>query len=327
MKLMRLKYIPQLRSIPVVTVDDITLRDSRREREVPVRIYYPQAQGLFPIIIFSHGAGGSKEAFSSLSCFWASCGYICIHPTHLGNDSSLVKTGGLQAVKQYVNDPRFWQVRPHDVSFLIDSLGELKHRLPDLREKMDESRIGMSGSSYGAYVTMLVAGAIIDTPWEQGVSFRDDRASAFLCISPQGTGKYGLNTHSWSKIEAPMLTISGSKDQGWEAQPPSWRLEAFSYLPPGDKYHVLLEGANHASYDESKDIARPFARRVTQNLTIADKDSSPYWQKQKRIRTYLQNASIVFWDAYLKQENSAKEFLKSDALQVNTNGEVSVFSK
>jgi predicted dienelactone hydrolase len=320
-------YKPKVEFLSVVAVDNITLRDTRRDREIPLRVYYPRAEGSFPIIFFSHGAGGSKEAYSSLSCFWASCGYICIHPTHFGNDSTTLIESGLQAVKKYINDPRVWSVRPQDISFLIDSLEELKYRIPPLKDIMDEARIGISGSSYGAYVTMLLAGAKIDTPWEPDVTFCDHRASAFLAISPQGTGKYGLNPYSWSQIQAPMLMLSGTQDQGWDGEPASWRLEAFKYMPPGDKYQVLIEGAHHASYDENKLRGQALHRIVTRNFQTSDADMADYWKRQKRIRNYVQNASIPFWDAYLKHEDSAKEFLQSDALQVLSGGEISICMK
>lgn len=320
-------YKSKVKSLTVVAVDNITLRDTRRERQIPLKVYYPQGKGLFPIIFFSHGAGGSKKAYSSLSCFWASCGYICIHPTHFGTDSTTLIENGLQVVKKYINDPRVWSVRPEDISFLIDSLDGLKCRIPPLKDIMDEARIGISGSSYGAYVTMLLAGAKIDTPWEPDVTFANQRASAFLAISPQGTGKYGLNPYSWNQIQAPMLIVSGTQDQGWDGEPASWRLEAFKYMHPGDKYQVLIEGAHHASYDGDKVTGQTLHRLVTRNFRASDAEMTEYWKRQKRIPNHVQNVSIAFWDAYLKHEDSAKEFLQSDALQVLSDGEVSIFRK
>lgn len=320
-------YIPKSQSLTVGVVDDITLMDSRRDRKLPVRIYYPQEQGSFPVIIFSHGAGGSKEAFSSLSSFWCSCGYICIHPTHLGNDFSPLRETNLQELKNYVNDPKTWSIRPKDISFLIDSFDELKRQVPPLSERMDETRVGISGHSFGAYVTLLLAGAIVEIPGEQSSSFADNRASAFLAMSPQGTGQYGLNKQSWSQIKAPVLTVSGSKDQGWNRQHPSWRLEAFSYMPPGEKYHTLIVGANHFSYGDQKVINRTFQRLLRPKSNLLNIDISRNFVMEERIRSYVRDATITFWDAYLKQENSAKEFLKSEEFQAYSHGEVSVFMK
>ena len=39
-----------------------TWYDARRRRDVPVRIYLPEAVGeIFPVIIFSHGLGASRD--------------------------------------------------------------------------------------------------------------------------------------------------------------------------------------------------------------------------------------------------------------------------
>jgi hypothetical protein len=98
-------------------------------------------------------------------------------------------------------------------------------------------------------------------------------------------------------------------------------------MHPGDKYHVLIEGAHHASYDDTKLRGPTLHRIVTRKFKASDAEMADYWKRQKRIRNYVQNASIAFWDAYLKHEDSAQEFLQSDALQVFSGGEVSVLMK
>lgn len=128
-------YTPKSVSLKVAIANNITLIDQKRDRQLPIKIYYPHAPGLFPVIIFSHGAGGSKEAFASLSTFLASCGYICIHPTHYGNDVNTLSESGMQEVKKYVYDPQIWQVRPLDITFIIDSFAQLQQKIPALKGK------------------------------------------------------------------------------------------------------------------------------------------------------------------------------------------------
>ncbi|MCY7292883.1 MAG: hypothetical protein LH615_11955, partial [Ferruginibacter sp.] len=88
-------YTPKYTSLTVAIANHITLIDQKRDRQLPLKIYYPQAPGLFPVIIFSHGAGGSKTAFASLSTFLASCGYICIHPTHYRHNVNILRESGM----------------------------------------------------------------------------------------------------------------------------------------------------------------------------------------------------------------------------------------
>src|SRR5271170_3301939 len=62
--------------------------DASRNRKVPVKIYYPNtSDGVFPVIIFSHGLGGSREGYEYLGRHWAACGYVSVHVQHLGSDN------------------------------------------------------------------------------------------------------------------------------------------------------------------------------------------------------------------------------------------------
>src|SRR5271168_4571650 len=40
-------------------VSDIMLHDARRNKDLHLRAFYPEAPGHYPVIVFSHGAGGS----------------------------------------------------------------------------------------------------------------------------------------------------------------------------------------------------------------------------------------------------------------------------
>ena len=46
----------------VAATDNIVLRDAARDKDRARKAYYPEEPGPFPVIVFSHGAGHSKEA-------------------------------------------------------------------------------------------------------------------------------------------------------------------------------------------------------------------------------------------------------------------------
>ena len=69
------------------TAADIVLRDAQRNKDLHVKVTYPKADGKFPVIVFSHGFGGSKDTYASLTEYWAARGYVVIQPTH--DDSTL----------------------------------------------------------------------------------------------------------------------------------------------------------------------------------------------------------------------------------------------
>ena len=320
-------YLKAGSTVSNVGAVDITLNDARRNRPLPARIYYPQEDGSFPVIIFSHGAGGSRESFSYLSRFWASSGYVCIHPTHFGSDLSVLQRIGLQALLETTNDPEVWSERPQDISFIIDSLEKIEQQVPQLKGKINSSFIGVSGHSYGAYTSMLLAGAVIAMPGDETASFRDDRVWVFLGISPPGTGRQGLNLGSWDRINAPLMTVSGTEDLGLEGKPASWRMEAFKYMSPIDKYHVLVKGANHFSFDPDVSTTRTTSQRRARGNNLSTARNQLELESKKLIKIYLQSASIAFWDAYLKFQKPAKEYLKSESLQTYSNGDVTIFAK
>src|SRR5258705_6300260 len=68
--------------ISVVLEADVTLTDSSRSREIPVHVAYPEGAGPFPVIVFSHGAGGSGLTYKALAHFWATHGFVVLAPTH-----------------------------------------------------------------------------------------------------------------------------------------------------------------------------------------------------------------------------------------------------
>ena len=46
--------------------------DATRDRDVPVKIYFPKdGAGPFPVVLFSHGLGGSREGYEYLGRHWA----------------------------------------------------------------------------------------------------------------------------------------------------------------------------------------------------------------------------------------------------------------
>src|ERR1700712_5603134 len=63
--------------------------DAARARDLPVKLYFPvEGVAPFPVIIFSHGVGGSREAFSYLGETWASHGYVAVFLQHPGTDEA-----------------------------------------------------------------------------------------------------------------------------------------------------------------------------------------------------------------------------------------------
>ena len=81
---------------PYLVVSELlSWQDAARDRPVPVKIYSPATgKGPFPVIVFSHGLGGSREGYEYLGRQWASQGYVAVHVEHLGSDTFLYVDAG-----------------------------------------------------------------------------------------------------------------------------------------------------------------------------------------------------------------------------------------
>jgi dienelactone hydrolase len=286
------QYSPASGPYKVITVEVIALHDSARNKDIPIKIYYPDGAGPFPVIIFSHGALASKENYSAFGEFWASCGYVSIHPSHA---DSVADSGFRGSLREALSDPHAWENRPKDVSFIIDSLAHVEDFAPQLRGKLDLRHIGVGGHSFGAYTASLIAGTTIFLSGKsEPQSFADKRVSAVVMLSPQGEGIMGLNAHSWDTLRLPMLLMYGSRDFGPFGQEPVWRSEAFEKAPAGNKYEVELKGGTHMGF------AAPFSGGGGHRVEVF---------QCAKLET------LAFWDAYLRQDPLARQYVESHGLE------------
>ena len=276
----------------VLTIEAVVLHDEGRHRSIPIKIYYPDAAGPFPVIVFSHGALASKDAYSALGRYWASAGYVSVHPSHA---DSVADSGFRGTLRGAIGDPRAWKDRPRDVSFVLDSLAHVARFAPPLAGKLDLGRIGVAGHSFGAYTAALIGGTAVHFPGMQDPQrFADPRVAAVVLLSPQGEGCMGLTADSWDQLRLPVLVMYGSRDFGPFGQPPAWRNEAFLRSPPGDKYDVELEGATHM--------------RFAGSLAAAGDPPDPLF-------LCVELETRAFWDAYLKRDPEARRRLASQRLE------------
>lgn len=266
--------------------------DVRRSRTVPVKVYLGKSRAPQPVVLFSHGLGGSRENNAYLGRHWAAAGYVAVFMQHAGSDNEVLKAARvgekLAALKAAVGVVASRE-RFADVSFVIDQL-ELWNKQDghELRGRLNLNRIGMSGHSYGAVTTLAVAGR----KFPLNLSFHDERIDAFLAMSPQ-PGKGLEPSKAFGQIVKPFLCMTGTKD----ASPidptfkPSARREVYTALPAGDKYQLVFEGGEHFAFGDSR------GRRTR--------------GRNPKHHPAIQEISVHFWNAYLKDDTNSKRWLKS----------------
>ncbi len=158
---------------------DIDWADSRRQRPVPVRLYLPQGGGPVPLVVFSHGIGGSRRGYSWLGQHFARHGIAGLHLQHVGSDRQLWSGSIFSVIGRLQGAAQDGEAiaRAQDLRFALDTL-----LTSDLAPRLDQNRIVAAGHSYGANTTLLASGARVEREGRV-VALRDDRVRAAIVIS------------------------------------------------------------------------------------------------------------------------------------------------
>ena len=123
-----------------------------------------------PLILLSHGTGGSAAQLSWLAEHLVAGGYIVAAVNHHGNTA--VEASHMPAAFVLPSE------RTRDLSVLIDKL--LDHA--DIGPRIDRNRIGAAGFSLGGYSVLGLAGIQLPSfdVWEQRCSSRPDFSACQL---------------------------------------------------------------------------------------------------------------------------------------------------
>ncbi len=184
-------------------------QDTSRNRAVPARIYVPtQAEGPFPLVIFSHGLGGSREGYRYLGRHFAANGYMAVHVQHVGSDRQVWMGNPLGLLSRLSGAAQEAEAldRVADVRFVLDQVLS-----GDFARQIDARRILMAGHSYGANTAMLVSGAKVEKEG-RALALADPRIRAAILISAPPF--YGMRDSQsiLQDISIPTLHITSTDD-------------------------------------------------------------------------------------------------------------------
>lgn len=271
--------------------------EKRNNRKVSYKAYCPVEtdKGPFPVIIWSHGLGGSRDGAGFISRFVASHGYIVVHIQHPGTDSTLWegKPGHPWDVIRATHIPRSATLqRFKDVPFALSKLSTL-----DIAPFMDMSRIGMSGHSFGGMTTQVMAGQRRGYGARQ-YSLFENRFKAGIVYSPVPMRKKKQHGPEdfYGGIQIPLLIMTGTDDDspienfGYED-----RLEVYTHSGGPEQHLLVLDKGDHMVYNGSR----------------GKLDANPKRDVHEEVIKML---SLAFWDAYLKDDTAALEWLKGSGV-------------
>lgn len=234
------------------TVSDTQFTYGEDERVVPLRIFLPESRSAAPVVLFSHGLGGSKENSKYLGNHWAGRGYAVVLMQHAGSDINVIRdaprlkkmaaikaaASGKNAIKRY-----------RDVKETLNHLESINVSSTMYAKRFDLKRVGMSGHSFGAVTTQAVSGQNYGS---QGQVFTDKRINAAVAFSPSPP-THGTDSDAFGKVRIPWLLMTGTKD----GSPIASRTDAtsrrlvFKQLPQTDMfYELVFEGGEHSAFSD-----------------------------------------------------------------------------
>lgn len=272
--------------------------DARHNRKISYKVYCPTetGKGPFPVIIWSHGLGGSRDGAGFISRFISSHGYIIVHTQHPGTDSSLWegKPGHPWDVIRATHIPRSATLqRLKDVPFVLSKLSTL-----DCAPLMDMTRVGMSGHSFGAMTTQVMAGQRRGFGKHIYSLFQNIfKAAIAYSPSPNLKKKGHAPTDFYGGIQIPLLMMTGTDDDSpLENFGYKDRLEVFDYSGGPDQHLLVLDHGDHMVYNGSR----------------GKLDANP---KRNVHEDIIKIISLAFWDGYLKDDHIAKRWLTDGSVQ------------
>jgi len=257
--------------------------DASRSRPVPTRLYWPAklpAGGQVPLVVFSHGIGGSRQGYSYLGKHWSSQGVASLHVQHAGSDASLWRgnpfgvVGRLQAAAQESEA----MARAADLRFALDRM--LSDETGPLGAAVDRRRLVAAGHSYGANTTLLTVGAQVV---RQGrtVDCKDARFSAAIVISaPPFYGETDLAA-VLGPVSVPTIHITATDDvieiPGYRSGAAD-RLAVFDAVGDPRKLLAVFQGGSHSVFTDrgftGGAALNPKVKAATAELSLAFLDLS-----------------------------------------------------
>ncbi|MFK0152030.1 alpha/beta hydrolase family protein [Streptomyces sp. NPDC090493] len=242
---------------PVLSYSPVTLSVPGRPVDLQVRVSVPATGTGLPVVLLSHGHGGSHNlsslnGYAPLANLWAAAGFAVVQPTHLSSRTLARRLADAPGA------PFFWRSRAEDMSHVLDRLDEIEKTVPQLAGRLDHDRIAVAGHSLGGHTASLLLGARTTDP-DTGAEtdLRDPRIRAGVLLAAPGRGGDALtgwmaekvpffHGTDFSTMTAPTLVVAGDKDDSAHFTDigPGWHADPY-HLAPAPKTLFTLFGAEH----------------------------------------------------------------------------------
>lgn len=275
----------------------------------------PVADGRFPLVVLSHGAGlaGNAEAVSWIAAPLAKRGFVVAAPTHPGNAG---------AGRSAAETMKLW-LRPADLTQAIDAaLGA-----PFLDGHLDHDRLGALGLSMGGSTVLAIAGARLDAnrlagycdtdarnpslcDWVRrsgvdlhamdlsaaGRSNRDGRVRFVMAVDPAPVDVFVPDSFSGIPVPAALINLGRR-----ETIPLTALAASIAAAMPNATYATVDDASHYSMFAECK----PHAAELAEAVDIGDPICRDGGGRARRdIHDDLIGMAVAAFDRALKQSRT-----------------------
>ncbi len=324
-------FDPSQSGIAQVKILNLNLNDQKRDRKIPVDVYWSDAVTVNkPVIVFSHGFGSVRTDLRYLAEHLASHGYVVAALEHPGSNeanTNLALQGKTRVVK-----PQEFLYRPQDISFVLDELEKLNQTANNpLVGKLATKNAMVVGYSFGGGTALAVAGAelqlerlkqrckknlaslslaegmqcIAQELPENTYQLRDTRIKQAIALNPTTSlifGETGL-----TKVQVPTLVLAGSADKTTPAL--TEQIVGFDKIP-SPKWLVGIVGGTHLSV---KDPSTTLDQIGQPNTPISG--GEVVGEQAADVRKYVKAIALAFAAQMTPEAKNYAVFLTSDYAQ------------
>lgn len=286
-----------------------TYNATGENRKLNVELWYPKnADGTYPLIVFSHGGFGIKSSNETLYNDLASHGYVvcsidhtyqCFYTTDADGHTVYINKGFIKEVnsedpksdiqQSYEYYKKWMDIRTSDINFVIDYILEkAKNNGADkVYNLIDTRKIGVMGHSMGGSAALGIG------------RIRDDVSAVIALESPliydiKGVkdGKFILTD---KKYPVPVLNVYS--DASW-SHLAEWPQYAENYLLLSNTnamaFNVYIKGAGHLTLTDFTLASPPLEQMLNKMMGAKSTIDSVYCLKT------INKISLEFFDCYLK---------------------------
>lgn len=216
--------------------------------EIMIELLLPSNVAQAPLVIYLPGLGEPVDAGEKWRNSWAQAGYAVASMQTVGSaglwSTSAGRNGDFKRAASEQFAVKSLNIRLERLNFVLREIARRAQAGDSAYDRIDTGRVAVAGFDLGAQTALAVAGekhpGMADLPAMPGLR-------AAIALSPQAILARGGFVERFGAIHLPTLTVTGTEDGDpyGLVDSPHTRQAPFNYMPPGDKYLLVIEDGTH----------------------------------------------------------------------------------